>query len=963
MSLTAKNDWRSWVFVLFAFVSATAFAGDNTHGFLQGTVGSPDGGQLPGVVVAVENQETGLNRSMATNERGDYRFPGLPVGQYTVTATLTGFQTAKKTDIYVGIGDKTTLNLVLKPGDVSEVITVTAEESVVDTSSTTFGLNVRTAELVERVPIVRDQTAVALLAPGSTEGDESFETENAHGGQKLASLGGSSVAENAYLVNGLNTTNFRNGLGGSTVPFEFLEELQVKTGGYQAEFGRSTGGVINTVTKSGTNDLHYGLTFFWEPEALGSQSPDTYQRTNTAEDRDITDLNLYVSGPIVKDKAFFYLLYNPRRTETQDTRVDQDRVYESDDAFWGAKFDWHMTSEHALEVTVFSDQQDREQTNFDFSRSGGRADFAGNATHSRGGDNIIAKYTGTISPTLFVSAQYGVNKFDRTSSSPLDANPRITDRRTGTNLNLGNWVNSSVIVADDEREAMRIDFDWYVANHSIRAGFDYETNTSNNNERYSGDIWWRYELAGDGNDFGVPSGTEVVRERVFRNGGAFEVETTALYIQDSWQLNANMTLNLGLRNETFNNKNAEGASFIKVTNQLAPRIGFIYDPKGDSSSKIYANYGRYYLPIASNTNIRMSGAEFFTEEYYVLQSINGDDSPVKGDLLQASVFGDGTVPDTSEILDTSVEPMYQDEFVLGYETKVSENWAVGVRGVHRTLGEAIEDIAVDAALNRYVEANYGISDFAGGFDYYILTNPGTDVTFSTDVDGDGVFEEITLAADDLGYPKAERDYYAVELTFQRAWADNWMLQGSYTWSHSYGNYEGWVRSDNGQDDAGITTNFDQPGLLDGAGGNLPNDRRHNLKLFGAYGFDNGLSLGGNLSIRSGRPQNAFGVHPTDEFAALYGQESFYVNGVLQPRGSLGTTPTVTRFDASAQYPFAIGNGQINLRMDIFNVFDFDEVTQINEFAEEDNGSPDPNYGLPEYYQTPRSVRFSAQLRF
>ncbi|CAM2065600.1 TonB-dependent receptor [Sulfidibacter corallicola] len=965
MSLSKSIPWRGWVVLCAALFCVNTFAGDDTHGFLMGTVATSGGETVPGVVVVIENQDTGLKRDMVTSDNGTYRFPALPLGKYTVTATMTGFQTAKKANVHVGLGAKTTLNLTLAPGDVSEVITVTAAESLVDTTSTTFGLNVRTEELTERVPVVRDQTAVALLAPGSTEGDQAFETEDVHGGQKLASLGGASVAENAYLVNGLNTTNFRNGLGSSTVPFEFLEELQVKTGGYQAEFGRSTGGVINTVTKSGTNEFHYGVTLYWEPDSLASESPDTIDRTNSVEERDVMDANIYVSGPIVKDRAFFYALYNPRDSQTQDARVDQDRVYESDDAFWGAKFDWHITPNHTLELTAFSDETDRDQTNYDFVRGSGRGDLSGTATHQRGGDNLIAKYTGTITPTLFVSAQFGKNKFNRTSESPLDVNPRITEiAADGSNLNLGSWVNRSVSEAEDEREAMRLDLDWYVQNHSIRAGFDFETNTSFDKTNYSGDIWWRYESAGAGNIWGIAEGTPIVRERVFRGGGEFEVKTTAIYIQDSWAINEKLTLNVGLRNETFDNRNAEGNTFIKVDNQIAPRIGFIYDPKGDSSSKIYANFGRYYLPIASNTNIRMSGAEFFTEGYYEVTGRNGDDSPIFADHNSPlggdiSIFGDGTVPDTSEILDTSIEPMYQDEFVIGYETKISENWSVGVRGVHRTLGEAIEDIAVDAALNEFV----GDPDFAHGFDFYVLTNPGTDLTFSVDTDGDGDLDSVTLTAEALGYPKAEREYYAAEFTFQRAWENNWMIQGSYTWAHSYGNYEGWVRSDNGQDDAGITTNFDQPGLLDGGYGNLPNDRRHNLKVFGAYALDSGLSFGANLSVRSGRPQNAFGVHPTDEFAAAYGQESFYVGGQLVPRGSQGTTPTVSKVDLSAQYPFTVGNGQINLRMDIFNVFDFDEVTQVVETAEQDNGSPDPAYLTPRFYQTPRTVRFSAQLRF
>ena len=191
-----------------------------------------------------------------------------------------------------------------------------------------------------------------------------------------------------------------------------------------------------------------------------------------------------------------------------------------------------------------------------------------------------------------------------------------------------------------------------------------------------------------------------------------------------------------------------------------------------------------------------------------------------------------------------------------------------------------------------------------------------------------------------------------------------MLQGSYTWSHSYGNYEGWVRSDNGQDDAGITTLFDQPGLLDGAHGNLPNDRRHNLKIFGAYALDNNLSFGANVSYRSGRPKNGFGEHPTDAFAAAYGSESFYQQGTLVPRGSFGTTDDVYKLDLTTQYPLTFGNANLTLRADIFNVFDADAVTEVNELADEDGtADANPNFGRITGYQSPRRVRFSATIRF
>ncbi|RLB68304.1 MAG: hypothetical protein DRH08_01325, partial [Deltaproteobacteria bacterium] len=246
---------------------------------------------------------------------------------------------------------------------------------------------------------------------------------------------------------------------------------------------------------------------------------------------------------------------------------------------------------------------------------------------------------------------------------------------------------------------------------------------------------------------------------------------------------------------------------------------------------------------------------------------------------------------------------------------------------------------------------------------YRLANPGSDFEGFYDIDGDGTLDEISLTAKQMGYPEVGRKYYAVELTFKRRFADNWMLQGSYTWSHLYGNYEGWTNSDIGCCQPGTNQIFDFPGLTDYANGDLPQDRRHNLKLFGTYAFNSGFQFGGNLYLRSGRPINSLGVHPTDPGAALYGPMSFFTNGEPMPRGSQGTTDTLWGLDTMFKYGLVMGGFNIDLRLDVFNIFDSDEVTEVNEFGEMSLGVANPNYRRPTHHQSARSVRFGVGLHF
>ena len=146
-------------------------------------------------------------------------------------------------------------------------------------------------------------------------------------------------------------------------------------------------------------------------------------------------------------------------------------------------------------------------------------------------------------------------------------------------------------------------------------------------------------------------------------------------------------------------------------------------------------------------------------------------------------------------------------------------------------------------------------------------------------------------------------------------------------------------------------------------GNLPNDRRHNLKLFGSYAFDFGLQVGGNASYRSGRPVNGFGVHPTDLWAQRYGSFAFYNHGEPCARGCGGTTDSVWGLDLMAKYDVKLGGMSAYVRADVFNVFNQDAVTEVDEFAEYSSSATNPDYGKAIGYQSPRRVRFGVGINF
>ena len=962
--------------MLFA---APVHAQGNVDGYIYGSVQNAQGTGTS-ATVTVRNLDTGKTKTEATASDGRFRFSSLQTGRYEVTAAAPGFE-GSSANVTVNVGEGAGVTLFVASGaDMEEIVTTAqALETMNMTQSETT--TVITTLDMERLPIPRDVNAVALLAPGAVYGDTAFgtsKTRQSYGSSfGLASFGGASVGENTYYINGMNTTNFRNGLGGGSVPFEFFDQFQVKTGGYSAEFGRSTGGVVNAVTKRGTNEWQFKVGANFTPDSLRGSGRNVEDPTAPGfdavfknDERDLTEAFVSVGGPIIKDRLFVYGIYNLRDDE-EDNYTGGGRLLKEvdDDPFWGAKIDWYITDDHSLEFTGFSNKTEKTRQTFEWDEETDTvgADL-GQTIIDRGGDNFIVKYTGNFTDSFTGSFLYGESEYDLTAGAPQDATcPYAIDSRAASSGSIGCWVNALPSAGEDTRDVLRLDFEWELGDHFIRFGFDNEDNTSTDSSQYSAGEYFRYfdTTPGDTLNNGgvVPAGvTELTRYRLFFGGGDFQVKQEAYYIEDEWQVTDNINLRLGVRSETFDNRNAAGETFIKVSDQIAPRLGIVWD-SGDGSKRFFANYGRYHLPIASNTNIRLSGAELFTEAWHVLDApIAADGStPLGPEIGSANIYGDGTTPDVATTIDTGIKPMYQDEFILGYEMELWDGYIGGITYTYRDLGRGIEDLTIDEAIG-------SIGEF-----HYILANPGEDVTTDYDCEprnpdgtcgGDGVVETYSFTADELGFPKPERQYHGVTLSLEREWDGEFYVKGQYTWSHSYGNYEGMVRSDNGQDDAGITTLYDFAGLLEGANGNLPNDRRHSVKVWGTWEVMENLQWSGALAYSSGRPKNAFGLHPTDPFAVLYGAESFFNQGEFTPRGTLGTLPSQTRVDTGLKYTWETDNGVTTVfRLDVFNLLDSDTATEINELADEESGVVNPAFGNPTRFQTPRSVRVGFTVDF
>ncbi len=980
------------------------------------TAGSVFGQAASGDKVLIENPATGFSRQISVGNDGLYRAAALPTGTYRVTLQRVDGSTTVRDNVAVNVGTGTSVNFAsASPGTggatTLDRIEVTATAiNPIDVSSVE-STTILTAEQIARIPVPRDITDVALLAPGTVRGDAAF--------GNLASFGGASVAENAYFVNGFNITDSFKGLQFAAIPFQAISQQQVKTGGYGAEFGRALGGIVNIVTKRGTNEFHAGGNIFYTPGSLRATRRDVYLnngeiQSDNSHDREgsETTVSAWASGALVQDKLFAYALLQYGRESGASSFGDYTSVRNRTDRArnpnWLLKMDWNINDSNLLEFTGFSDKKKSETARF--ANPAGvseRQDYLGTMYNETGGNNFVLKYTGYLTDSLTLSALYGTGEYKRNNYaisadgekltyngnvSPDNAAgvigaagcPVISDVRNGVVSGdlepytrfACNWLpgNLGLTNARDKRDQFRVDADWQIGAHQLRFGYDADTFKARDGEASEGGVAWRYVTRRN---------VDMVRRRVFQTGADVEVDSKAFYVEDSWNISDRFLAYLGLRWDSFENKNGEGQTYVKQDNQFGPRLGFSWDVSGDSSLKVFGNAGRYALPIAATVAVRGSSPSLYAQQYFFYDGVD----PNTGVPINPTATGDarddltylnnefGTGKDPRTIASKNLEPQYQDEYILGFQKQLADNFSVGVRGIYRKLQRSIDDQCDYRVLEEWANDNgYAIDSYNPAFAFCHIYNPGSSLDIDIDIDGDGTLENVKIPADKLG-PKGKRLYKAIEVFAEGQLSDKFFLQGSYTWSKNQGNAEGGVKSDIGQDDTGVTQDFDYPELMVGSDGYLPNDRRHTLKLFGNYEFNKQWSLGANFLFQTGRPINCFGVYADDPVG--YGASYFSCdpgavdkdtgsNGTtIVSRGSAGRTPKIYNLDLNVAWRPTFADGRLAFKMDVFNVFNTQKALAVDEFGEDDNGNPLRNstYMTPTILQAPRSVRFMVQYDF
>lgn len=688
-----------------------------------------------------------------------------------------------------------------------------------------------------------------------------------------------------------------------------------------------------------------------------------------------------------------------------------------------AKFDWNLTDNHRLEWTSIGDNTNETRRTFDYNVTNpDTLDGSPGALYSEmrsknpgasGADVHSLKYTGNLTEDLTLTALYGQLGGKRGNSytgfgsnpppsitSPVNPTARVPELNA-QNLyqNYNHFPGNITRPGDSDVKSLRLDLEWKLGAHTVRGGIDHnKLSLTNAGLERSGGALWTYRKVAAGKEFsevqlgsgqfgtvgnfgGFGPRGYYATQSLFTSITDASATQSAAYLEDRWQVTKNVLVVGGLRNDAFSNTNGDGEKFIEKKRQIAPRLSASWDVKGDGSLKVFGSAGRYFLQLPTQVAARAASRSTLTRQDFTYTGIDPATGVPTGltaiDLVSSPDGELGQQKEVKSVVVKDLKSNYQDEVTLGFEHSYLPELNFGAKVTYRKLGAGIDDNCDTRRLHKYA-VDHGIPVFGPQFMSCYIFNPGEDVDIWIDghdaagapiVSGKGQYAHFTAA--ELGFPKAKRTYAALDVYFEHPLRNGWYAKLNYTLSRNKGNMEGQTRSDTGQTDIATSAGWDFPEFAPYTNGLLPNDRKHQLKLYGFYEFTNELSLGFNALVQSGRPRVCMGTD-ADAEAGLkdpygaeyggpgYGAEYFWCNGSPSPRGSLGRLPTEKRLDLSLAYAPAAVKG-LQFKIETYNVFNSQSVLARQEAFDLDTATElDPSYGEPRQMQVPRNVKLRVE---
>jgi hypothetical protein len=759
----------------------------DANGHVEGRVLTPDARPAAGVRVAASSPSLQLHQEVETDAGGYFRLRAVPVGTYQVRLALVGYRPVVFEGVTVRLGRTTSLGETrLEPQalELGEIV-VNAERPLVDLASAATVTNIP-SEQFENLPTARDFRSIVSLAPQANlsllPGDE-------------VNIAGGTGPENAYYLDAVNITDPRRGATSSNLPYNFVRELQIKAGGYEAEFGRASGGIVDVITHSGGNRFGGQAFGFFTGNGLTSEPRFAVAGTRESQFSEY-DIGGSLGGPIVRDRLWFFAAYNPsfrrQRVDVGGVDLPDDRLVQH---LFATKLTWAPGPRTDVVVTVHGDpSRHREFPDALLAGSVANPEAVHRVTH-QGGLVLSARARRQMGRATQV--ELGVARITRDDNLEAGSElgrtePRFEDLITGL-------VSGGLGISDRERTervALRAAASAALGRHTIKAGVEYEDNKLD--QDFAVSRIFRFD-------------DTTYTWTLFSGRGSPHNRVWTGYAQDSWRLGERITVNVGLRWDGAYLSDSDGGVAQRFTDQWQPRAGFTYRVSRTGGQKIFGSYGRFYEQVP----LLMPGFYFSGGEFA------GSFTRYDHDPRIDPTGGDATIDGpTAPQPDQDLEGQHFDEFTLGYERAVGREFRVGVRGVYRTLRWAIEDVA----------------NPEGRFE---VGNPGRG--------------NLGFA------PRARHTYGALVLTFEKPVRGRFGFLASYVLSRTRGNYDGLYDFETSRAFPNTGTQFDSPAQYLNNEGRLINDRPHTAKFSGSYAFDFGLTVGTAIAWMSGMPRNEFAV--------------------------------------------------------------------------------------------------------
>jgi Carboxypeptidase regulatory-like domain/TonB dependent receptor len=915
-----------------------------TGASLSGRVLDEQGGALPGATVTARSTSTGLTRSVTTLSDGSYRFAALPADTYNVTAELPGFRKVEQQGVILNVATTRTLDLTVGSLTAAAAVTVTAEVPLVR-NEPAIGAVVSEKEL-ENLPVNGRQFAnLAVLAPGTSLAYNSDPTKP---GQLTVALNGGIGRNVNYTVDGGDNTD--DTIGGALQNFSLasVQEFNIQTQQYKAEYGRSTGGVLSVVTKTGTNEFNGSAFVFGRDKALNSETTSEENSGAGKQPYRRWQYGAAVGGPIVKDKAHFFLTYERTERDIAYT-VDTGGLLPSEDGqapalafrddLAAGKITYNVSAAQFLQVRF------GYQKNSDKYGASPLATPDSLGTVSNKYRSFLASHTAQIGSTALNDFLFQYSKFNN-SITPDSKNNTIyfpSGAHSGQNINTPQSTNQVKYQFKDDFSFSR---DIAGQRHDFKVGANYIHEPTLGGDFSTGVDAPLFKLKED------QVGSPVIEITQF--GGLFTDDTPvdqySAYVQDDWHPTARLTLNIGLRydywtgfdlNQTSNPiwqtlstqttynedylRDFQGGKAGKLsndTNNWGPRFGFAWDVSGSGKAFVRGGWGIYYDFPYTNATILFPAAA--VQSNYGVAYSNTDPNGIRnsdgtffqpGQPLPPNQLSGLASNPPNEVASPTLAAPYARQASLGFSTEVTD-W----------LGISIEGVTIDYR----------------DIPFRFRANPIDPIT--------GVRRFSDFGNFRVWYGKGRASYDAVNLSLRARVTDRLSMQGFYTWSRATGNVLA------GADEFRLTDTGFQPDLragrdvsvnpldplCDACFGYLNTDARHRFTLAAVYSAPFGITASGFLRYRSATPYNIYAGTDLngDGFVIDLPPDVSHVNA--------GRGDSFSQLDVRLSKMFQLTNDLgIELIGEVFNVFDEENPAGFNGNRNSDTfGQPSTFAGDP-----------------